>query len=524
MNGTTMIRPGCLGRSVVAAAVLFAALGVCATPFASAASRSYDSQMTGFSEPEAIAIDGEDNVWVSDLGNGVLSKYDPYPSNTKIDQQTGGGAVWGGGYQVHSIAASDANEFLYVGVDTEEGAACGGTPFAIFDNYGNLFKREQPDYETLGPACQMWFGVDNGPQTDSYGNYYFFTGQAPSILSQYDGYGNPVNFTGSASYIHGNQIVGNPKRTFPSEAAGSFSPAYSGVAVDPNNGHIWVTVNDYGYESEPEIDEFDSTGIFIRRITAKSSGVPTYPTPAYKQPAFGASPGMSGIAVDPTNGDVLVSDRASLVVDEFTPQGKYIGRLTGADTPAGSFGYKCVDYYGDPQNRYCEDRAISIAVNSQGYVYVTDSRNHVVDVFKPRATRPKISDEPDSNPTATSGTLNATIDPDGGGDVTSCHLDLGTDAEFQTGEYKLGPIPCSSTTFSAPTQIHVDVSGLTSEAVYHYRFIAANANETQVGEDHVFIPHKVLGLRADPPSAVTAGSATLRGSFVGNAAHTTYWF
>jgi hypothetical protein len=179
MNGTTMIRPGCLGRSVVAAAVLFAALGVCATPFASAASRSYDSQMTGFSEPEAIAIDGEDNVWVSDLGNGVLSKYDPYPSNTKIDQQTGGGAVWGGGYQVHSIAASDANEFLYVGVDTEEGAACGGTPFAIFDNYGNLFKREQPDYETLGPACQMWFGVDNGPQTDSYGNYYFFTGQAP---------------------------------------------------------------------------------------------------------------------------------------------------------------------------------------------------------------------------------------------------------------------------------------------------------------------------------------------------------
>ncbi len=511
-----------IGCGLLAALALCAALA--APALAAPAPRTYNSQIKGFQDPEAVTVAPDDKVWVSSVQNGVVSTYDAFPSQTRLAEQTGGGGIWGGGYMVRSLAVSAANEFLYVGVDTEEGAACGGTPYAIFDNYANLFQTGQT--QNRGNACQMWFTVDNDPESDSYGDYYLFTGMGPAVLGKYDGYGNRVDFTASGGYIEGNEILGTPKKTFPSDAAGSFSPSYSGIAVDPNNGNLWLLNNAY---EETEIDEFDSTGRFLRRITEKSAGVPPSVTPASRTPKFGGGQGLTGIAVDPTNSHILVSDRAGLVIDEFSPQGEFLGQLTGADTPAGKFGFECQDIFGDPNNRICSTRVVGISVNSEGYVYVTDADNDVVDIFNPAPREPTIVSKPDSNPTATGGTVNALVDPNGGGAVTSCHIDLGTDAEFQTDEYKLGPIPCApdpgSSNFSVPTEVHADLTGLATETTtYHYRFVVGNAVVTRVGPDRTYTPHHVLGLRADPPSGVTGTAATLNGSFVGNGVHTTYWF
>ena len=53
---------------------------------------------------------------------------------------------------------------------------------------------------------------------------------------------------------------------------------------------------------------------------------------------------------------------------------------------------------------------------------MADAGTGVVDVFKPQPTQPTVAYESDTNPTATSATLNATVDPNGGGDITSCEF------------------------------------------------------------------------------------------------------
>jgi hypothetical protein len=488
-------------------ATLCGLAAVVAPSMVSAAPREYLTQITGFSRPEAVAVTADDEVWVSDVDTGLITKFGPFPSHPTVDVQNGGG-IWGGSYQVRSVAENPANDFLYAGNDTEDGAVCGGRPLAVFDNFGDL-------YHTIVPGgCQMWIAFDTDPEHDNYGNYYLYTGQGPSVIRKYDGYGNPVPFTGSAPYINGNEITGTPKGTFPSGAAGSFSPDFAGIAVDPE-GDFWIIDT-----ASREIDEFDESGVLLSRITANSAGVPPNSTPA-GSPPFGQFPGLAGLAIDPTNGDILVSDRAGLVVDEFTPQGKFIGQLTGADTPAGSFGYECKSIFGTPS---CRTRVTGIAVNSEGYVYVTDGFNQVIDVFAPRSIQPTVEYKSDSNPTETSATLNATVDPNGGGDITFCEFEWG--ANFN--EYKIGKAPCapdpSGGHFTVPTDVHADVSGLSPETTYHYRLAVSNANGTRIGPDQTFMPHKVLGLRADPATEVTSNSATLNASFVGNGSPTNYWF
>ena len=68
------------------------------------------------------------------------------------------------------------------------------------------------------------------------------------------------------------------------------------------------------------------------------------------------------------SGDVYVVDAIHNVVDEFSPTGAYMTQVTGAETPAQSFG------------------PFKIAVNASGDLYVTDIEYAVVDEFGPTGT------------------------------------------------------------------------------------------------------------------------------------------
>ena len=355
-------------RGLLRVAAIAAALGVLgagAGTAVAAAPRAYDSQIAGFKKPEAVTIGANDEVWVSDTENGsLLTQFDAFPSQTKIGQQSGSG-LWGGLTAVRGPAVSAVNHFLYASTTT-----CGETNrhFNIFDASGKLYRQVGIE----GFPCEGWAAVDNS-NSDSRGRVYLYKGQNPSYISVYDGYGNPVKFDGHASYIVGNRITGTPNGEFSGSAAGSFEPVYSGISVD-FEGNIWVSD-----EEKKEIDEFGPDGVFIQRITG--AGVPTP-----KGNVFGEFQGLAGVAVDPTNGNVLSADRGNDVVNEFSPSGEFLAQMTGADTPAGRFQ--------DP---------IGIAVNSQGYVYVTDGPNKVVDIFKPRPVQPTVTYNLDTNPTTTGG-------------------------------------------------------------------------------------------------------------------------
>jgi sugar lactone lactonase YvrE len=456
-------------------------------------------------QPEGVFVNPVTNhVLVSDVSKSELLELDAYPSNKVLDVKESKGA-WGGSQQLHAIAESTANEFLYTGSEMEEllsGGGGSGGIFTIFDDFEQIYIEDRE-----GNSISFQIAVDNNPTSDSYGTVYVYE---ENRIYKYDGYGNPVPFQGSASYIEGNEVTGTP---FGGLSSGGFQPENSGIAVDAE-GDIWVT------NREPtEIDEFDSSGAFKQRITAASSGTPEFVSPGGVVRPFGYYPGLGSLAIDPTNQNVVVSERANNLIVEFTPDGKYLGTIDGSETPLKHFGVRC---QGEPSNPYCVNHVIGLSFNTDGYLYVGDGFGNALDIFSPLPVQPAIANEPDTNATATSATFNAEVDPDGGGAVTSC--------KFEYREVGTAPkaVPCvpdpSGTSFTSPTKVHADVGGLTAEKHYEYRVTAANANAARSGAWGLFTPHKVLGLRPEAATEITVSSAKLNASFIGNGAPTNYWF
>jgi hypothetical protein len=527
---TPRARHGLLG--LVALCALLGVFALSSAPASGAEIRPYVSQITGFATPEGVSVDGNDGVWVSDFGLGsLISHYDAYPSQTKLGQQDGGGR-WGGANAVHGQSFNVTNGFLYAPAPT------GDSVFNIFDNFGDYYGQMQAvGGSSTGNALYTAVDNSNGPTRgrvylyDSYGG----VSEVATSLQAFDAYGNPVDFDATASYIDGNKIVGTSHGVFTLFGAGSFAfDEYGGIAVDPD-GNIWVTQAKQSTQGGiPEIDEFSPSGVFIRRITAASSGVPTnLNTPSTGTPVWGG-PGFGAIAIDPTNGDLLVSDRSSFWIDEFSPAGDYIGHVDGSNSLAGGFGYLCTHNAG-PTSTFCTDQVLGLAVNSQGYLYVTDAFNHVVDIFGPRQARPTITYKAETNPAATSVTLNATVDPNGTPDVNSCHFDYVANADYNSDNanpYGSGPSHGTATcvpdpsggNFTSPTDVHVDLSSLTAETKYHYRVVVGNSDGNVIGPDRTYTPHKVIALSTGSATSITADGATLNGSFVGNGTATHYYF
>ena len=162
-------------------------------------------------------------------------------------------------------------------------------------------------------------------------------------------------------------------------------------------------------------------------------------------------------------------------------------------------------------------------------VYVADECTGRVDIFEPIIV-PTLTPLPVTNPNPTSGELTAEVDPAGGGPVTGCQFEYG----LESGNYSIGQLPCLDSEdheigtvthpIEATTKVHADLAGLAAETTYHYRLIAVDAQGANTGPDHEYTPHRVAGLETGGSANVTATSATLSGSFIGNGEATKYHF
>jgi phosphodiesterase/alkaline phosphatase D-like protein/sugar lactone lactonase YvrE len=464
---------------------VFASLTAIAVPATSAfADRSYECQITGSSSPSAsecngtgntlpggsfselwgLTADSEDHLWVSDTGHGRLTEFDS--SGSLVAQIAESEGAWGSGYYVRSPAFSKASNRIYV-------ADSGGDDLWSIDSSAHFSADIKGAWGT--GCCYVYTAADNsGGPTD--GTVYVASSTANGKIFKIDGAGNPVNFSASAPYISGDTLTASPVKSF------SFGSEGGRLAVD-GSGHLIVSNS-----GQRTVEVFASSGEFLFELSETPEG------------PFGS---VRGVAVDPTSENILVVDSSKKMIDEFDSTGEFVGSTTGATTPSGEFSASLRD----------------VAVDSTGRLYVSDAGQQVVDRFGPNAILPKITYGAVSNQTQTSGTLNAAIDLNGAGEVSSCVFEYGTTAVYGT------TVPCTpAAPYASNTAVSANVSGLTTETNYHYRVVVANANGTKKGADQIYLPHAVAGLTTDAPTNVARNTATLNASFNGNGEHTHYYF
>jgi hypothetical protein len=226
----------------------------------------------------------------------------------------------------------------------------------------------------------------------------------------------------------------------------------------------------------------------------------------------------SGIAVDSGDGDIYLW--GSSAVDQFDPEGRLLGSLTGA--PNGPSG-----------EELAFNTVLSVAVDPASHdLYVTDYKRKehaptLVDVFGPDVVIPDVTTAPASAVKAEGegsieATLNGTVNPDGAGAAT-CRFEWGATAEFG----RVAPCEPEAVAESASAvAVHATLHGLTPDTTYDYRLQASDSNGTNPGDssqDRQFTTPGP-GVHGEGVSTVRAESATLDAKIDPHGAPTSYYF
>jgi hypothetical protein len=164
--------------------------------------------------------------------------------------------------------------------------------------------------------------VDNYPASPSHGEVY--------VADSFNG--RVEKFTAAGAYIsqfNGSEAPGGP-------FTGGSGERARDVAVDPHTGDVWVAAGAVVEKFGPEgkYAGVQLTGTCASPGTCLGSVIP-----------FGIA---WGVAVDPSSGDVYVTDYSYHVVDKFTSAGAYVSQFA------------------------TESGGIGVAVDSEGNVYVAE--------------------------------------------------------------------------------------------------------------------------------------------------------
>lgn len=301
---------------------------------------------------------------------------------------------------------------------------------------------------------------------------------------------------------------------------GSLEPTGLAVqsAIGAEEGYLYVAD---AAEGHAVIDEFKPSGEYVGQIANSHISEP------------------GPIAVD-ANGNLLVDNTRSALsgngqeVVELDAAGSFVSVLDSHGTVVGvdpSDGHLYVGHAGEIAEYDASGAlldtfgsgevgdVVGIGVGTTGRVYAGELElvggvaANQIKMFGPDLIIPDVAVGATEDQ-RTSATLTGSVNPAGGPDVTECKFEYVTEKQFQ--EHSADPYegavtaPCeppASTPYSAPTAVAAHITGLTPEAVYHFRLVAANANGVpDYGEDHVFGPPTI---DSEAASAVV-GNATVR--------------
>lgn len=277
------------------------------------------------------------------------------------------------------------------------------------------------------------------------------------------------------------------------------------IAVDQQNGELFVVASEFGKPGTEFVDMFLPVGIvgeyeYLGRLGAPGGGV--------------SFPGVESIAVDggaPDGGDIyLISEN---VVEELSvASGKLLGRITG--TSEGPFA-----------------KALAVAVDPVSHhVYVGDAHSEkqgegpsAIDVFGEDLVVPDVAVTGTSEVGAFTAVLHGSVNPDGAGEA-GCEFEYGTSLAYGQRSACTKRVPNGSG--AVPVQSK-ELEGLEPGTTYYYRLAANNANGANQGEcpeDCGQFTTRGPRVVSTSVAGVTATSATLHAAIDPNGVATSYFF
>jgi hypothetical protein len=411
--------------------------------------------------PLGLAVDSKDDLWV---GNLTPSYNPPFPLDGFEPSGSFAKSLSVSAERPENVAINLSTGAFYIG-------STGAGEVEIFSAAG------APEGTVELPHGVAGIAVDNssGP---AHGSVYVHGADERALndrsrsIYKFDAAGEPVDFEGCAScseYVQGNEIIGPPEGS---------SDVGDSVAVDPASGDIYVAIAN-GEDGYREIIEYAPSGELIRAITG--AGVPNPPGDGLGD-AFGGV--MQGLAVDPTNGNLLLSLGYGAgentvekgFIDEFDSSGHFLGQITEAE--------------GKPLSG-----AYAIATDSHGNVYVADRPRYgvgTVAVYGPGHFVPALrlgaaaTEAAHPETAVLQGAVNpeSTLTPNPSEyGVSDCHFEYVTEAAYNaTGFSNLssgGEEPCEAPAAAAIpkddeyTPVHARIAEhIVSGTTYRYRLSA----------------------------------------------------
>ena len=471
-------------------AVLMAALGLALSmpSLASAAFvRPFVRQITGTCEkagesppscagftpffPLGVALDAKDDLWV-DGGGGPTFRFDEFEYPTDSFVKTLGLTSPEPNFTYsESLAINRSTETFYT---TGEVTSGDSQPYVeVFDSAGVFVKRFGPFGGGAGAAD---VAVDNSTEP-SAGSVYVTPGSPESgaLLEKFNATGEKEPFEGCGAecseYVSTNKIIGAPGATGDIKSTDN-------VAVD-SRGDIYVAVAEYPHVDELAIVEYAPSGKFIRAFT----GQQTPGLDGSHQSGFGGY--LTGVVVDPTNGDVLVyvsgygtaGHEHEGAVDEFNSTGDFLGQITETS----------------PGNRLPSTKpgsSTGMTVDSKGALYVADDAEHAVDVYSEGHYVPGVRLGEATGRAATRAVLNGSVNPEADVNpehtgLTECYFEYVSEQAFDEAEArkeagfvdatKAGCVPAAASIEANETYqpVHADIAEHISPGVtYRYRLLA----------------------------------------------------
>ena len=430
--------------------------------------------------------------------------------------------------QAVGVAVDEATHDFYV-------ADQGNRRIEKFDSAGNLLFMfgDGVNQTTGGDKCTVGSGdtcqpgqaiADNGvpdftnpsaiavdnSDSPSKGSVYVAEGirnEGPGTVSKFDSNGQLVSGFGTAGTLTIPYLIRMTVSPFTGEVwvlDGYGTCCFDGriSAYGPTGNRLfiheeWVNAGgdgDFAVDSDENFWVGDQNGHPLKADISQFALNGNHPL-GYVQPGT-----AQGWATNPANSDVLtVLNNEAVNVFERT-----CNPAKGYCTPKESFG---AGYLPSARALAVDGSNYSVYVAIEGGIAAF--RSKVIPDVVPKPASVGHSD----------ATLTAHLDPIGAGDIVDCEVEYGATNAYGT------TVPCEQTLPMAQAgDATVHLSGLESETVYHYRFLASNGNGTSNGPDRTFTPHWVAGLETGEATDIGPGTATLHGELNPSGESTHYYF